>query len=160
MRRAILEIIEKDSRISVNELAKMLNADPKEIEKEIKHLEDEKIIVGYQTLINWEKFDNNKVSALIDVKVAPQRDVGFDQVAERIQRFPEVKAVSLMSGGYDLSVSIEGKSLKQVSQFVFEKLACMEHVQSTMTHFELKKYKQAGIIFENQDEDSRQVIIP
>nr|WP_277998251.1 Lrp/AsnC family transcriptional regulator [Zhaonella formicivorans] len=160
LRQAILRILERNSRLSSEDIAKMLDLSPQDVEREIKALEEEKIILSYGTLINWEKAGEEVVSALIDVKVTPQRDVGFDQVAERIQRFPEVRALYLMSGTYDLSVLVEGKNLKEVSQFVAEKLATIEHVQSTMTHFVLKKYKQAGIIFEDYEEDRRQVFTP
>lgn len=160
MRQAILKLLESNSKLSSEDLAKMLDASPQEVEKEIKKLEEEKIILGYGTLINWEKAGEEVVSALIDVKVIPQRNVGFDQVAERIQRYPEVKALFLMSGSYDLSVLVEGKNLKEVARFVSEKLATIEHVQSTTTHFVLKKYKQSGIIFENNEKERRQVLIP
>ena len=138
----------------------MLGTDEATVASSIKSLEDERIIVSYGALINWEKTDEEVVSALIDVKVIPQRDVGFDQVAERIQRYPEVKALYLMSGSYDLSVLVEGKSLKEVSKFVAEKLASIDNVQSTVTHFVLKKYKQDGIIFEDKEDDLRQVVTP
>ena len=157
MRSAILRILERNCRLSTADLAKMLGTREEIVASEIKSLEEERIILSYGALINWEKAGEEFVSALIDVKVTPQRDVGFDQVAER---FPEVKALYLMSGGYDLSVLVEGKTLKEVSKFVAEKLASIEHVQSTMTHFVLKKYKQVGIVFEDKEEDLRQVITP
>lgn len=160
MRQAILKLLESNSKLSSEDLAKMLGVSPQEIEEEIKKLEEEKIILSYGTLINWEKAGEEVVSALIDVKVIPQRNVGFDQVAERIQRYPEVKALYLMSGSYDLSVLVEGRNLKEVARFVSEKLATIEHVQSTTTHFVLKKYKQAGIVFENTEKERRQVLIP
>lgn len=160
MRQAILKILEKNSRLSSTEIAKMLQTSDEVVEQEIKKLEEEKVILSYGTLINWEKAGVEVVSALIDVKVTPQRDVGFDQVAERLLRFPEVSALYLMSGSYDLSVLVEGKTLKEVSQFVAEKLASIEHVQSTITHFVLKKYKQAGVVFDDNEEDRRQYITP
>ena len=160
MRNAILKILETNCRLSTKDIAKMLGTDEATVASSIKSLEDERIIVSYGALINWEKTDEEVVSALIDVKVIPQRDVGFDQVAERIQRYPEVKALYLMSGSYDLSVLVEGKSLKEVSKFVAEKLASIDNVQSTVTHFVLKKYKQDGIIFEDKEDDLRQVVTP
>jgi DNA-binding Lrp family transcriptional regulator len=121
LRSAILRILERNCRLSTADLAKMLGTREEIVASEIKSLEEERIILSYGALINWEKAGEEFVSALIDVKVTPQRDVGFDQVAERIQRFPEVKALYLMSGGYDLSVLVEGKTLKEVSKFVAEK---------------------------------------
>ncbi|HHU31696.1 MAG TPA: Lrp/AsnC family transcriptional regulator [Clostridia bacterium] len=160
LRKAILKILEDNCRLSAPDIAKMLGIDKDTVANEIKVLEKERVILSYGALINWEKTDEEVVSALIDVKVTPQRDVGFDQVAERIQRYPEVKALYLMSGSYDLSVLVEGKNLKAVSKFVAEKLASMDNVQSTTTHFVLKRYKQDGIVFEDQHEDLRQVITP
>lgn len=114
----------------------------------------------YRAVINWEKTDLETVSALIDVKVTPQREVGFGDVARRIYRFPEVKSVYLMSGAYDLSVLVEARNLKELSSFVAEKLATLEHVTSTATHFVLKRYKQDGVVFEDQDEPERLVVSP
>ncbi|MHB1421130.1 MAG: Lrp/AsnC family transcriptional regulator [Bacillota bacterium] len=160
MRRKILEILEKNSRVKPEEIAVMLGLEVARVEKEITHMEQEKVILKYQTLVNWEKAGNNDVLALIDVKVTPQRDVGFDEVARRIYRFAEVRSVMLMSGSYDLSVVVEGKSMKEVALFVAQKLATLEHVQSTMTHFVLKKYKQDGVIFEDEETERRQVVSP
>jgi len=138
----------------------MLGIDKSKVEKEIEAMEEEGIILQYSTLINWEKAGVEQVSALIDVKVTPQRGVGFDDIAERIYRFPEVRSVMLMSGSYDLSVEVTGRNIKEVAQFVSQKLATLEHVQSTMTHFVLKRYKQQGVILENKEKDRRQVISP
>ena len=147
----LLKAMEQNNRIGTRALATMLNIPEKEVEEMIKELEENKVILGYLTLIDWEKTNNNgTVTAIIDVQVTPQRDVGFDVIAERICRFPEVKSVTLMSGGYDLSVIVEGTSMKEVALFVAEKLATLENVQSTATHFVLKKYKKDGIIF-NED---------
>ena len=157
----LLHALEQNHRIATKTLATMLNVEESEIQKIIKELEDVKIILGYVTLIDWEKtVHNGNVTAMIDVKVTPERDVGFEVVAERICRFPEVKNIYLMSGGYDLSVMVEGTSLKQVAFFVSEKLATLENVQSTATHFVLKKYKQNGIIFNEEKGDHRLVISP
>lgn len=158
--REILEILQDNSRLKPEQIAVMLGLEIREIEKRIKALEEDKIIVKYHTLINWENAGEEVVSALIEVKVAPQRGAGFDKVAERIYRFPEVKSVYLMSGRYDLSVLIEGKTMKEVALFVSTKLATIEDVHSTATHFVLKKYKQEGIILEDGEKDRRLVISP
>lgn len=160
MRKEILELLSRDSRVTPREIAVMLDRPEEEVRREIAALEAEKVILKYGALINREKAGEEFVSALIDVKVTPQRDVGFDEVAARIYRYPEVQAVSLVSGAYDLSVLVEGKTLKEVALFVAEKLATLEHVQSTMTHFVLKKYKEAGVIFEDGEADRRQVVTP
>jgi DNA-binding Lrp family transcriptional regulator len=157
--KEILEILEKNGRASVQEIALMLDKSADEINQTIKRLEDENVIVGYNTLINWEKSDTETVTALIEVKVIPQRGQGFDKVAERIYRYPQVKACYLMSGGFDLTVIIEGRSMKEVALFVAEKLAPLDSVQSTATHFVLKKYKDKGVIFEEKGVDDREVVI-
>ena len=155
----ILEILKNNSRLNCEEIAVMLGKSVEEVKEAIKKLEDEGVIVGYNTLINWEKVNREMVTALIEVKVAPQRDKGFDKVADRIYRFPEVKACYLMSGGFDLTVIVEGKSIKQVASFVAEKLAPIESVLSTSTHFVLKKYKDDGVIFEKKEKDDREAIV-
>ena len=127
---------------------------------ELAALESEGIICGYHTLINWEKTDIEKVSALIEVRVTPQRGQGFDNVAERIEKYPEVRSVYLMSGGYDLMVILEGKTLREVSSFVSDKLATLEPVLSTATHFILKKYKDHGTMLTQKKEDEREKITP
>ncbi|HBT20001.1 MAG TPA: AsnC family transcriptional regulator [Peptococcaceae bacterium] len=160
MRKEILELLETDSKLTPYQIATMLGIDKSKVEKEIEAMEEEGIILQYSTLINWEKAGVEQVSALIDVKVTPQRGVGFDDIAERIYRFPEVRSVMLMSGSYDLSVEVTGRNIKEVAQFVSQKLATLEHVQSTMTHFVLKRYKQQGVILENKEKDRRQVISP
>ena len=158
----LLKAMEQNNKISTRTLATMLNIPEKEVEEMIKELEEDKVILGYLTLIDWEKTNNNNstVTAMIDVQVTPQRDVGFDVIAARICRFPEVKSVTLMSGVYDLSVIVEGGSMKEVALFVAEKLATLENVQSTATHFVLKKYKKDGIIFNEDKKDHRLVISP
>lgn len=161
MRRKILELLETDSKLTPKQISVMLGEDEAAVEKEIAAMEEGGIILQYSTFINWEKVDHREVvSALIDVKVTPQRDVGFDEVAERIYRYPEVRSVMLMSGMYDLSVEVAGKSMKDVATFVSQRLATLDQVQSTMTHFVLKRYKENGVIFNEKDEDYRQVIIP
>lgn len=161
MRRKILELLETDSKLTPKQIAVMLGEEEAAVEKEIAAMEEEGIILQYSTFINWEKVDHQEVvSALIDVKVTPQRDVGFDEVAERIYRYPEVRSVMLMSGMYDLSVEVAGKSMKEVATFVSQRLATLDQVQSTMTHFVLKRYKENGVIFNEKDEDYRQVVTP
>ncbi len=158
--RELLEILKENSRLRAGQIAAMLGLDQAEAENRIKELEEKRIIVKYHTLVNWERAGQEVVSALIEVKVTPQRGAGFDNVAERIYRFPEVKSVYLMSGRYDISVLIEGKSMKEVALFVATKLATIENVQSTATHFVLKKYKEEGVILEDQEQDRRLVISP
>ncbi|MEN6315431.1 MAG: Lrp/AsnC family transcriptional regulator [Clostridiaceae bacterium] len=155
----ILEILERNSKASVEEIALMLNKSVDEVRAAIKKLEADNVIVGYNTLINWEKSNKETVVALIEVRVTPQRGMGFDKVAERIYRYPQVKACYLMSGGFDLTVIIEGNSMKEVALFVAEKLAPLESVLSTATHFVLKKYKDEGIIFEEKGRDDREALI-
>ncbi len=153
MRERILTVIEKNSRIGVKELSVMLGEDELAVANELKAMEEEGVICGYHTLIDWEKTSIEKVSALIEVRVTPQRGQGFDNIAERIYNYPEVNSVYLISGGYDLLVSLEGKSLKEVSGFVSQKLSALDTVLSTATHFILKKYKDHGTILCKKYED-------
>lgn len=154
----ILEILENNSRFTADEIASMTNKTKEEVEEAIKKYEDDKTIVGYTAMINWENTTKESVIALIEVKVTPQRGEGFDKVAERIYRFPEVKSCYLMSGGFDLTVIVEEKTMKEVALFVAEKLAVQECVLSTATHFVLKKYKDKGVIFEEKARDDREDI--
>lgn len=158
----ILAILEEGQRVSKETIAMQLNISEEQVEKSFKKLEDEKIIISYPTLIDWNKINGKEtVEAMIDVKVTPKRGVGFDEVAERIYRYPEVSSVYLMSGTYDLSVTLEGKTMKEIALFVSEKLSTLDSVVSTTTHFILKKYKHDGVIIEgNEDEDRRMVITP
>lgn len=160
MRQELLTIIEKNSRIDLKELAIILGVEEIDVVNELAALEAEGIICGYHTLINWEKTDIDKVTALIEVRVTPQRGQGFDNVAERIQKYPEVRSVYLISGGYDLMVILEGKSLREVSSFVSDKLSTLEPVLSTATHFILKKYKDHGTMLTSKKEDEREMITP
>ena len=159
LKKQILDAISKNSRYSLEELAAMLGTDVKNVAKEIEEMEESKVICGYPTLINWDKTDCEKVTALIEVKVTPQRDMGFNKVAERIYRFEEVEAVYLMSGGFDLTVMIEGKSMKEVARFVSEKLSTLEYVNSTATYFVLKKYKEHGLIMTDEHNESERMLI-
>ena len=155
----ILKILDKsDGKISRGRIARMIGKNEKEVEEEIKELEKENIIVGYKTIVNWDKTDNDVVTALIELRITPQRGEGFDKVAERIYKYPQVKSLFLMSGAYDLAVTIEGKSMKEVALFVAEKLAPMDSIISTATHFVLRKYKEEGIIFNDDEKDTREVI--
>lgn len=160
MREKILAIIEKNSKISVKELADLLGEDEARIAEELVQMESEHIICGYHTLINWDKTENEKVIALIEVKVTPQRDMGFDKIAERIYQYSEVKSVYLMSGGYDFTVILEEKTMRAVAQFVAEKLSPIESVLSTATHFVLKKYKDHGTVLSEGTPDERMLIAP
>lgn len=160
MREELLAIIEKNSRIDLKELAVILGVQEIDVVNELAALEAEGIICGYHTLINWEKTNIDKVTALIEVRVTPQRGQGFDNVAERIQKYPEVRSVYLISGGYDLMVILEGKSLREVSSFVSDKLSTLEQVLSTATHFILKKYKDHGTVLSQKKEDEREMITP
>lgn len=160
MREEILSAIDKNSKLSAADLAIMLGAKEEEVRNTIKQLEDEHVICGYPTLINWDKVKCERVTALIEVKVTPQRGLGFDNIAERIYKFDEVQSVYLMSGGFDLTVIIEGKTMKEVATFVAAKLAPMEAVLSTATHFVLKKYKEHGLPLVQIKQDERMLISP
>ena len=160
MREELLSVIEKNSRIGLDELAVILGVEEIDVVNEIAKLEDEGIICGYHTLINWEKTSIEKVNALIEVRVTPQRGKGFDNIAERIYKYPEVNAVYLISGGFDLLVTLEEKSLKDIAKFVSEKLATLDSVLSTATHFILKKYKDHGTVLSKNEKDKREAITP
>ncbi|WP_455715705.1 Lrp/AsnC family transcriptional regulator [Anaerosporobacter sp.] len=160
MRQKILKSIDKNSKLTSKELASMLGMTEEIVEAEIKAMEKESIICGYPTLINWDKTDSERVTALIEVKVTPQRGEGFDKIAERIYKFEEVESVYLMSGGFDLTVIIDGKSMREVANFVSSKLAPMDSVLSTATHFVLKKYKEHGIELDNKKVDERMLVTP
>jgi DNA-binding Lrp family transcriptional regulator len=154
----ILEILENNSKATAEQIAVMLNKPIAEVVEAIKKYEVDNVIVGYNTLINWDKTEKERVTALIEVKVTPQRGQGFDKIADRVYKYPEVTACYLMSGGFDLTVIIEGKTMKEVAYFVSEKLAPLESVLSTSTHFVLKKYKDKGTIFEEKQIDRREQI--
>ncbi|MDQ0284986.1 DNA-binding Lrp family transcriptional regulator [Desulfofundulus luciae] len=156
----LLELLEDNARLTPEEIAVMLQADAGEVRRAIQELEQNKTILKYMTLVNWEKAGEEKVSAMIEVRITPQRDVGFDAVARRICRFPEVRSVRLMSGAYDLAVFIEGRTMREVSHFVATRLATIEGVISTTTHFVLKTYKQDGVIVEDSEEDRRLIVSP
>lgn len=159
MREEILTMIEKNNKLSTKDLADMFGVDESIVINEIAKMEEEKVICGYHTLINWDKTEKELVTALIEVKVTPQRGRGFDEIAERIYNFPEVKSVYLMSGSFDLTVVIEGRTMKEVAMFVSEKLAPLEPVLSTATHFILKKYKDHGTVMEVVTKPERMAIV-
>ena len=160
MREKILSYIEKNSRVDLADLAVMLDMDETVIMNELEAMEHEGIICGYHTLINWDKAGVEKVTALIEVRVTPQRGMGFDKVAERIYNYPEVNSVYLISGGFDLMVTLEGKTLREISQFVSDKLSALDQVLSTKTNFILKKYKDHGTILEQKNTDERMLVTP
>ncbi|PCK20205.1 AsnC family transcriptional regulator [Bacillus pumilus] len=157
----ILEILDENSRADLKTIAKMAGVTTEEAEAIIQKLEDQKVIIDYSTMIDWRKVDGHEgVTAMIDVKVTPKRGVGFDEIAERIYRFQEVESVYLMSGVYDLSVVIRGRSMSDIARFVSEKLSTLDSVVSTTTHFILKRYKHDGKVFETGDDDKRIVVSP
>ncbi|MBO3366913.1 Lrp/AsnC family transcriptional regulator [Clostridium perfringens] len=155
----ILEVLEKNSRYTDQEIAVMTGKAVEEVREAIRDYEERSIIAGYTTLINWENTGRETVTALIEVQITPQRGVGFDKVAERIYKFPQVKACYLMSsGGFDLTVIVEGKTMKEVAMFVSDKLSIQEYVTGTATHFVLKKYKDHGTIFREKKTDDREML--
>ena len=160
MREKILTYIERNSRVDLKDLAIMLGTDEATIANEIAQMEKEGVICGYHTLIDWDKTSSEKVTALIELKVTPQRGLGFDKIAERIYNYPEVGCVYLISGGFDFMVMIEGKTMRQVAQFVSDKLAPLDSVLSTATHFVLKKYKDHGTVLCDEVQDERMLITP
>lgn len=159
MKTKILELLEKNAKLSIKEIAEELDIKEKEALQLVGELEVDKVICGYSAIINWDKITEEKCNALIEVKVTPQRGTGFDRIADRISRFDEVDSIYLISGGYDFMVIINGKSMKEVSSFVFNKLATIDYVQSTATHFVLKKYKDHGVLLEDKKIDKRTNIV-
>lgn len=155
MRSEILKMLENNSRIDLHDLAIMMGTDETRVYQEIEKMEQEGIICGYPTLINWDKTGEEKVTALIEVRVTPQRGQGFEKLAERITNYPEVRAVYLMSGAFDFAVFLEGKTLKDVAMFVTSKLSTLDAITGTSTHFVLKKYKDYGIIMMDRPKSSR-----
>ena len=160
MREKILNYTEKNSRVELKELAVLLGMNEVDVANELAAMESEGIICGYHTIINWDKVTEERVNALIEVRVTPQRGKGFDEIAERIYKYPEVTACYLMSGGFDLLICIDGKTLREISTFVSQKLSTLESVLSTTTHFILKKYKDHGTIMHQKYEDERIMMTP
>lgn len=160
MREKILAYIEKNSRVELKDLAVLLGTEEAEVASEIADMEKEGIICGYHTLIDWDKTSAEKVTALIEVKVTPQRGLGFDKIAERIYNYPEVDCVYLISGGFDFMVIIEGETMREVATFVSEKLSVQDQILSTSTHFILKKYKDHGTMMVHQTKEERMLVTP
>ena len=160
MREKILAFIEKNSRIDLKELAIVVGVDVAAVMNELEAMEQEHIICGYHTMINWEKTGVEKGTAMIEVRVTPQRGMGFDKVADRIYNYPEVESVYLISGGFDFMVILEGKTLREVSQFVSDKLSPLDSILSTKTNFILKKYKDHGTVMAEPAKDERMKITP
>ena len=158
VRSKILKLIQNQSKLSTKDIATVLGLDESLVINTISDMEQEQIICGYNTVINWDKTEDERVTALIEVKVVPQRGEGFDRIAERIYNYEEVTSLYLMSGGFDMAVFIEGKTMKEVAQFVARKLAPMEGILSTSTHFVLKKYKESGTKLEQEKKDGRLVV--
>ena len=160
LRKEILDTLEQDARISPKELAIRLGADEVDVVNEVAAMEQEGIICGYLTLIDWDKTSVDKVTALIEVKVTPTKGLGFDSIAKRIEQFPQVSSIYLMSGGFDFTVIIEGRSMRLVAEFVRNNLSTIEGVLSTATHFVLRRYKDHGVTFDEKKLDERVNILP
>lgn len=160
MREKILTFIEKNSRVDLKDLAVMLGVEEAFVANEIADMEKEGIICGYHTMIDWDKTGEEKLTALVEVKVTPQRGFGFDKMAERIYNYPEVDSVYLISGGFDFMVMIEGKTMREVANFVTDKLSPLDSVMSTATHFVLKKYKDHGTTMVHDTKDERMLVTP
>ncbi len=156
MNKEVLRVLEKDARATPEQIATMTSLPVAEVQKVIKKAEKDRVIVKYKTIINWERLGEEWVQALIEVKIQPQRNVGFDAIAERIYRFPETRSVYLVSGTYDLAVLVVGKTMHDVASFVSQKLATLESVQGTVTHFLLKRYKEDGEILDGGDKVRRE----
>lgn len=154
----VLRLLEKDARFTPQQLAAMTGKKADDIEEAIKKCESDNVIIGYTALVDWDKVDPNAVTALIEVKIAPQRGAGFDRIAERIYQFEEVESLYLMSGAFDLAVIISGRSIREISEFVFGRLAPIDGVTSTATHIILKKYKDKHRVFANQEEQQERLL--
>jgi len=157
--KEIFEILEQNARATPEQIATMVDKPVSNVEKIIKQAEKDGTILKYKAIINWSKLDKEDIQALIEVRVTPQRDVGFDAIAERIYQFPEVYSAYVVSGTYDLAILVKGKNMHEISSFVTEKLAPLERVQSTVTHFLLKRYKENGEIFHSSKEINRRLPI-
>ena len=154
----LLQLLEQDCTLTPEQLASMADMTVEEVKAASKRYEDEKIILGYKAIVDWDRTDREAVTALIEVTVTPQRGEGFDRVAERIYQYDEVESVYLMSGAFDLTVIISGRTLKEVAQFVGERLSTLEDVTGTATHFILHKYKEKHLIFEKQEKQPKEWI--
>ncbi|MFW5870246.1 MAG: Lrp/AsnC family transcriptional regulator [Candidatus Sumerlaeota bacterium] len=156
----ILKILSKNGRTSIEEIAKRLDMQPEDVAGKIDQYEKDKVILGYQAVLNADKIEDNTVTGIIEVKLSPQRGTGFDAIAERIYKFPEVQLCYLISGDYDLLVIVEGKTLKDIAAFVSQRLSTQDHVHSTATHFILKKYKDFGTIMSDTEKQDRLAVAP
>ncbi len=153
MKNAILELLEKDAKMSAEQIASSLEMKVEDVVAAIEEYEEKDIIAGYKTLIDWDKVGDEGVTALIEIKVVPQRGQGFERIAERMSQYEEVESVYLMSGAYDIAVTIHGKTLREVAGFVSDKIAPLEYVTSTATHFVLKKFKDKGVMYTNTEKN-------
>jgi len=160
MSRTILQLLRAEGPLSPEEIAERVGISPEQAAAEVKRLHEQKVILGYRTVVNPEKTGDDAVLAIIEVKVTPEREVGFDAIARRIYKFPEVRTCHLVSGAYDLLLLVEGENLRQVASFVAEKLATLDHVSSTTTHFLLRKYKEDGVIIHDEEESERLIVSP
>lgn len=158
--RDILKILEQDARATHSRIAALTGRDEKEVARQIEEWEKCGVIRRYKTVIDWERFGDERVYALIDISVTPERGSGFDDIARRIYQYPEVRSVALVSGGHDLRIIVEGASIREIADFVAEKLATLDRVNSTNTHFLLKKYKEDGDVFAEADADQRLMVAP
>lgn len=158
-RQELLELVERNARVPASELAVMIGADEKTVSEELARLHEENVILGYAAIINWDRTERESVTALIEIRITPQRNKGFDQLAGQLYRYPQVTSCYLMSGGFDLMIIIEDSTLREVASFIAEKVAPIEGVVSTSTHFILKKYKSNGIIFDAKTSDDRETIV-
>ena len=154
----LLDLLSQDARLSTAQLAAMTGATEEEVAEAVRHFEKKRTILGYKALVDWDKTDRESVTALIEVKITPQKGMGFDEIARQIYSHHQVESVYLMSGGFDLTVIIKGRTMREVARFVSEQLAPMENVLSTGTHFILKKYKDNGVEFDPADSDKREVM--
>ncbi len=160
MKTELLKLLSRNARYSVRQLADMIGTDEQTVEKEIKSLEKEGVICGYKAVIDWDSVENPLVSAIIEIKVVPKADLGFEDVAEKISSFSEVESVYLMSGGYDLNVVVKGKTLQDVAQFVARELATIDSVTSTATHFVMRRYKELDVsLYEGEKDDRGNILI-
>ena len=158
--RDILTILEQNAKATPQEISEMTGHTPKEVQETIAQAERDRTIVKYKAIINWDRVGEKEVVAVVEVRVAPQRDVGFDGIAKRIARYPEVRSLHLMSGGYDLSVLLVGSTMQEIASFVAMKLAALEEVHGTTTHFLLKRFKEDGVILDGEDGAKRLPLTP
>ncbi len=160
MKNKLISLLRQNARLSNEQLAVMLGTTEAQIAAEIRSLEEQGVIMGYSAIVNEEKIEGEKVTAIIELRVTPQKDCGFDEIAKIITQYEEVERVSLMAGAYDLEVTVKGDNVKDIAMFVYQKLATLSGVLSTATHFVLKTYKEKGIFIETEEKDEREFLIP